>query len=102
MPWLLVFFPIALGLEAFAAEHHLWIFIASSLAILPFAKWMGDATEQLAAFFGEGVGGLLNATFGNAAELIIALVALRAGLLSKRPLPGRSSAMSFSCLAPQR
>lgn len=80
MAWLLVFFPIALGLEAFAAEHHLPIFIASSLAILPLAKWMGDATEQLARFFGEGVGGLLNATFGNAAELIIALVALRAGL----------------------
>src|ERR1700758_1270794 len=41
---------------------------------------MGDATEQLATHFGEGVGGLLNATFGNAAELIIALAALRAGL----------------------
>lgn len=41
---------------------------------------MGDATEQLAKHFGEGVGGLLNATFGNAAELIIALAALRAGL----------------------
>src|SRR5262252_2301071 len=80
MAWLLVFFPIALGLEAFAPDRHLPIFIASSLAILPLAKWMGDATEQLAAFFGEGVGGLLNATFGNAAELIIALVALRAGL----------------------
>src|SRR6516164_6330991 len=80
MAWLLIFFPITLGLEVFAAEHHLPIFITSSLAILPLAKWMGDATEQLATFFGEGVGGLLNATFGNAAELIIALVALRAGL----------------------
>src|SRR5262249_30929341 len=80
MAWLLVFFPIALGLEAFAPDGHLPIFIASSLAILPLAKWMGGATEELRAFFGEGVGGLLNATFGNAAELIIALVALRAGL----------------------
>jgi Ca2+:H+ antiporter len=80
MAWLLIFFPITLGLEAFAPDRHLPIFITSSLAILPFAKWMGDATEQLATFFGEGVGGLLNATFGNAAELIIALVALRAGL----------------------
>jgi Ca2+:H+ antiporter len=41
---------------------------------------MGRATEQLAERLGEGVGGLLNATFGNAAELIIALAALRAGL----------------------
>ena len=56
------------------------LFVTSSLAILPFARWMGDATEHLAAHFGEGIGGLLNATFGNAAELIIALAALRAGL----------------------
>jgi Ca2+:H+ antiporter len=80
MAWLLIFFPITIGLEVFAPDRHLPIFITSSLAILPLAKWMGDATEQLATFFGEGVGGLLNATFGNAAELIIALVALRAGL----------------------
>jgi Ca2+:H+ antiporter len=46
------------------------IFIASSLAILPLAGRMGHATEQLAERMGEGVGGLLNATFGNAAELI--------------------------------
>ena len=44
------------------------------------AAWLGWATERLATRIGEGVGGLLNATFGNAAELIIALVALRAGL----------------------
>jgi Ca2+:H+ antiporter len=47
---------------------------------LPLAGWLGRATEQLAERLGEGVGGLLNATFGNAAELIIALAALRAGL----------------------
>ena len=41
---------------------------------------MGKATEHLAERVGEGIGGLLNATFGNAAELIIAIVALRAGL----------------------
>ena len=46
----------------------------------PLPAWMGRATEQLAERMGEGVGGLLNATFGNAAELIIALAALRAGL----------------------
>jgi Ca2+:H+ antiporter len=78
--WLLVFVPIAAGLEVFAPDRYLLIFIASSLAIVPLAGWMGRATEQLAERLGEGVGGLLNATFGNAAELIIALAALRAGL----------------------
>jgi Ca2+:H+ antiporter len=63
-----------------APERHLLLFTASSLAILPLAGWMGRATEQLADRMGEGVGGLLNATFGNAAELIIALAALHAGL----------------------
>jgi Ca2+:H+ antiporter len=58
----------------------LWVFVFSGLAIVPLAGIMGEATEHLAARLGAGVGGLLNATFGNAAELIIALVALRAGL----------------------
>ena len=80
MNWLLLFFPIAVGLELLAPERYLLVFITSSLAILPLASWMGRATEQLAERLGEGVGGLLNATFGNAAELIIALAALRAGL----------------------
>ena len=52
----------------------------AALAIVPLAGWMGRATEQLAARSGAGVGGFLNATFGNAAELIIALVALSKGL----------------------
>jgi Ca2+:H+ antiporter len=80
MSWLLLFFPVAIGLEILAPERHLLLFTASSLAILPLAGWMGKATEQLADRMGEGVGGLLNATFGNAAELIIALAALHAGL----------------------
>ncbi|BDB29006.1 calcium/proton exchanger (plasmid) [Cupriavidus sp. P-10] len=80
MNLLLIFVPIAIALEFLAADQHLLIFIASSLAILPLAGCMGHATEQLAERMGEAVGGLLNATFGNAAELIIALVALRAGL----------------------
>jgi Ca2+:H+ antiporter len=80
MRWLLLFFPVAIGLEIFAPDRHLLLFTASSLAILPLAGWMGKATEQLADRMGEGVGGLLNATFGNAAELIIALAALHAGL----------------------
>ena len=80
MNWLLIFVPIAIGLEFFAPERYLLVFVTSALAILPLAGWMGRATEQLAERMGEGVGGLLNATFGNAAELIIALAALRAGL----------------------
>jgi Ca2+:H+ antiporter len=80
MSWLLLFVPIAVAVEMLAPERHLLLFAAAGLAILPLAGWMGHATEQLASRLGEGVGGLLNATFGNAAELIIALAALRAGL----------------------
>jgi Ca2+:H+ antiporter len=80
MNWLLVFVPVAAGLELLAPDRYLLVFGASALAIVPLAAWMGRATEQLAEQLGEGVGGLLNATFGNAAELIIAFAALRAGL----------------------
>jgi Ca2+:H+ antiporter len=80
MSWLLLFLPVTIALEFLAPERHLFVFAASSLAIVPLAGWLGRATEQLAERLGEGVGGLLNATFGNAAELIIALAALRAGL----------------------
>ena len=80
MNWLLLFVPVTIILEFLAPERHLLVFVTCSLAILPLAGWMGRATEQLAERMGEGVGGLLNATFGNAAELIIALAALRAGL----------------------
>jgi len=67
-----------------AAEVLHWnpivIFFTSVLAIMPLAKFMGQATEEIAVVSGPTIGGLLNATFGNAAELIIALVALNAGL----------------------
>jgi Ca2+:H+ antiporter len=76
---LLVFAPIALVLELMRANP-IAIFAASGLAIIPLAGWMGRATEHLSEKLGEGLGGLLNATFGNAAELIIALMALRKGL----------------------
>ena len=56
------------------------IFFASGAAIVPLARLIGVATEELAGKFGSAAGGLLNATFGNATELIIAIVALRAGL----------------------
>lgn len=76
---LLIFVPIAAVLE-FTHANPIAIFAASALAIIPLAGFMGRATEHLAEKLGEGIGGLLNATFGNAAELIIALMALRAGL----------------------
>lgn len=63
-----------------ALENPTALFIVSCLAIIPLAGWMGRATEHLAEHLGQGVGGLLNATFGNAAELIIALFALSKGL----------------------
>ena len=76
---LLVFVPATVILHyAHAAEF--WVFIASGLAIIPLAGWMGKATEALAERLGAGIGGLLNATFGNAAEMIIAFQGLRAGL----------------------
>ncbi|GAB2179095.1 calcium/proton exchanger [Dongia sp. agr-C8] len=80
MNWLLLLVPVAIALEHLAPERYLLIFVTACLAILPLAARMGHATEALAERMGEGVGGLLNATFGNAAELIIALAALRAGL----------------------
>ncbi len=80
MNWLLVFVPVAVALEHLAPEKSLWIFVSAALAIIPLAGWLGRATEQLAERTGEGIGGLLNATFGNAAELIICMAALRAGL----------------------
>jgi Ca2+:H+ antiporter len=76
--WLLLAIPVALALR-FLHGGDLWIFILSGVAIIPLAGLMGRATENLAATLGAGVGGLLNATFGNAAELIIALIALWKG-----------------------
>lgn len=75
----LVFVPVSIGLELTHADP-VWIFASSALAIIPLAGLMGKSTEHLAEQLGAGLGGLLNASFGNAAELIIALIALRAGL----------------------
>jgi Ca2+:H+ antiporter len=80
LDWLLVFAPVTLALELLAPAQHTAMFLCACLAILPLAGWLGHATEHLSARTGEGIGGLLNATFGNAAELIIALAALRKGL----------------------
>jgi Ca2+:H+ antiporter len=78
---LLIFVPISL-LAHVLHWSALVIFITAALAILPLAAWMGTATEEIAVVTGPSLGGLLNATFGNATELIIALVALRAGLVN--------------------
>src|SRR5215210_3769881 len=73
LDWLLVFLPVAIALRFVPwLENPTALFIVSCLAIIPLAGWMGRATEHLAEYLGQGVGGLLNATFGNAAELIIA------------------------------
>jgi Ca2+:H+ antiporter len=56
------------------------VFAASALGIVPTAAVMSEATEQLAARAGPGIGGLVNVTFGNAQELIIAIFALSDGL----------------------
>ncbi|NJR61920.1 MAG: calcium/proton exchanger [Cyanobacteria bacterium CRU_2_1] len=78
---LLVFVPVSI-----AAEYLHWgalvVFITACLAILPLAAWMGTATEEIAIVVGPSLGGLLNATFGNATELIIAIVALKAGVIN--------------------
>jgi len=80
MKWLLVLVPLAIILEHLAPGNDLLIFAVAALGIVPLASIMAQATGVLATRLGAGLGGLLNATFGNAAELIIALAALRSGL----------------------
>jgi Ca2+:H+ antiporter len=77
---LLLFIPLSLCAEFFHWGP-LFVFVTAGIAILPLASWMGLATEEIAVVVGPTLGGLLNATFGNATELIIALIALKAGLI---------------------
>lgn len=77
---LLAFIPISIA-GHFLHWSPLVVFLTAAAAILPLAAWMGTATEEIAVVLGPSLGGLLNATFGNATELIIALVALNAGLV---------------------
>lgn len=76
---LLVFVPIAITAEYILHSDQMFVFVTSAIAIIPLAGLMGRATEHLSEHVGEGLGGILNAAFGNAAELIIAITALRAG-----------------------
>ena len=76
---LLLLVPLSMLLAAIHASAPL-VFAVSALALVPLAGFLGRATEEVALYTGPRLGGLLNATFGNAAELIITIVALRAGL----------------------
>ena len=77
---LLIFAPIAAALE-FAHADHMVLFVVSAIALIPLAKLIGDSTEHLSTHYGPTAGSLLNVTFGNAAEIIIAITAISAGLL---------------------
>ncbi|HKT59673.1 MAG TPA: calcium/proton exchanger, partial [Gemmatimonadales bacterium] len=78
---LLLALPVSIVLGYVLHAPAVWVFLTACLGILPLASYMGESTEHLAHRTGPTIGGLLNATFGNAAELIIAIVALRAGLV---------------------
>ena len=78
---LLVLVPIALILDLTGTGGHTIVFVTSALAMVPLAALLGQATEEAATYTGPKIGGLLNATLGNAAELIITIVALREGLV---------------------
>lgn len=75
----LIFIPISVAAE-FIKLKPMWIFIISSLSIIPLAGLMGEATEEISIYSGPRIGGFLNATFGNATELIISFFALKEGL----------------------
>ena len=77
---LLIALPLAL-LAELGHWSEVWVFILSAVGVIPMAGYIGAATEALASYTGPRIGGLLNATLGNAAELIITLIAVRAGLL---------------------
>lgn len=76
----LVFVPITIY-ASISGFSPIWLFTLSAIAIIPLAKYIGEATEELTVYTGPALGGLLNATFGNATELIIGIFALQAGLV---------------------
>jgi Ca2+:H+ antiporter len=77
--WALVLVPVSAASRFVLGASSLWTFAAAALAVVPLAEWMRRATEQLAKHGGTAVGGLLNVTFGNAAEFILALFVLAEG-----------------------
>ena len=79
---LLVAVPVALATPAIKEHSEIAAFVICLIAIIPLAKLLGTATEELALYTSQAVGGLLNATFGNAVELIIGIVAVKDGLIT--------------------
>jgi len=79
--FLLVFAAAAIVLRIVGGVDPVIVFIVAAIGLIPLAKLIGDATEELALYTGPKLGGLLNATLGNAAELIITIIALNAGLV---------------------
>ena len=77
---LLVFIPATFVAQLLGVSP-IWLFFMSAVAIIPLAKYIGEATEEISTRTGPGLGGFLNATFGNATELIIGVLALKSGLL---------------------
>jgi len=81
MLWLLLFAPAALILDVIEGMPAPAIFFCAAISIVPIAKLIVEGTEAISEYTGPAIGGLLNATFGNLPELIIAVVALRAGMV---------------------
>src|SRR6476661_2199337 len=79
--WLLVLVPVVLATQIIKPEAHTALFLLSVLAIVPLAALLSRATESVAAKTGDAIGGLLNATLGNLTELVIAITALKAGMI---------------------
>lgn len=79
LKFLLIFLPLSVIAELIHLDPK-WIFVMSALSILPLAGILGEATEEISIYTGPRVGGFINATFGNATELIISFFALKAGL----------------------
>jgi Ca2+:H+ antiporter len=79
---LLILVPVAVVLDLSGIGGHEAVFVTSALALVPLAAILGRATEETAVYTGPQIGGLLNATLGNAAELIITIIALREGLVN--------------------
>ena len=78
---MLALVPVALVLEYGHIGGPTAVFLASALSLIPLAALLGRATEEAAIYTGPRIGALLNATLGNAAELIITIIALREGLV---------------------
>ena len=80
LKYFLIFIPISIIADLMKVSP-MWIFLLSALAIIPLAGVMGEATEEISVYSGPRIGGFLNATFGNATELIISFFAFKGRFL---------------------